>query len=116
MKIIKIPELNIKIQKEIHHKGKSYDELIKEFPDLEDKLPTYRELQYLRNSDKYRKLLGLDDTWEFVKQEDKLAKKNGFVAGFDADSDRAVLNCGRYPDGRYPSLGVRFVNRKEDLK
>jgi len=116
MKIIKIPELNIEIQKEIHHKEKSYNELIKEFPDLEDKLPTYAELQFLRNSNKYRKLLNLDDTWEFVKQEDLVAKKNGFVARFVAYSNRAYLDCVRDPVGGNPSLGVRFVNRKEDLK
>lgn len=36
---------------------------------------------------------------------------NGAVAGFDANSGRAVLDCNGDPDGRYASLGVRAVRR-----
>jgi len=112
--IIKIPKLNIEIEKEIHHKGKSYNDLVKEFGKefIEKHLPTYAELQFLRNSNKYRKLLNLDDTWEFVKQEDKISKKDGFATRFGANSNRAYLDCYGYPDYGYPSLGVRFVKRK----
>ncbi len=53
---IYIPELKIEIQKSIHHKNKSYDDLVKEFGKeyLEENLPTYAQLQFLRNSDKYK--------------------------------------------------------------
>ena len=111
---IKMPELNIEIQKDIHHKGKSYDELAKEFTKefLEENMPTYSELQFLRNS-KYAKKLGLIDTSEFVKQEDDISKKNGYVAGFYAGSDCCYLDCGRNSRYSYSYLGVRFVRRKK---
>lgn len=35
-------------------------------------------------------------------------KDNNSVAGFDAGSDRASLNCNRYPSNRDASLGVRL--------
>ena len=38
---------------------------------------------------------------------------NNSVAGLDADSDRAGLNCGRDPSGRNSYLGVRAVKRRE---
>ncbi len=108
---IKIPELNIEIQKSIHHKNKSYDDLIKEFGEeyLEKHLPTYSQLQFLRNSDKYINKLELKDTWEFVKQEDLISKKNGYVARFIADSDCVNLNTYRVSGNSYSGLGVRFV-------
>ena len=37
--------------------------------------------------------------------------RNGQVAWFDADSDRAVFYCGWYPTDSYSSLGVRFARR-----
>ena len=90
---IKIEELNIEIQKDIHHKNKSYDDLVKEFGKefIEENLPTYAELQFLRNNKKYCKKLGLIDTWEFVRQEDEISKKNGYVARFYAYS--GLLAC-----------------------
>jgi hypothetical protein len=36
-------------------------------------------------------------------------KDNNSVAGFDADSDRAVLLCDGDPSNTYPSLGVRLA-------
>lgn len=41
--------------------------------------------------------------------------RENYVARFLADSDRASLNCGRYPDYRDASLGVRCVARTSDL-
>ncbi len=112
---IYIKELGIEIQKEIHHKNKSYDDLVKEFGEkfLEENLPTYSELQALRNlENKGKYKLGLIDTWEFVKQEDEISKKNGYVARFGADSGCCNLNCGRSSDVPYSDLGVRFIKRK----
>jgi len=111
---IKIPELKIEIQTKIHHKGKSYNELKKEFGEeyLEKHLPTYKQLQELRNLEhdgKYK--LGLIDTWEFVKQEDKISRKNGYVARFYANSDYANLDCDGYSSVSNSNLGVRFVRR-----
>jgi len=118
-KLIDIPELDIQIEKSIHHKGKSYNELKEEFGEkyLEEHLPTYAQLQFLRNSDKYRKLLGLDDTWEFVKQEDKISKANGYIAVFGAFGDGADLDCYRDPSFGGSYLGVRFCfARKSKLR
>ncbi len=112
---IEIPELNILVEEEIHHKNKSYDDLVKEFGEefLEENLPTYAEIQALRNLEhkgKYK--LGLIDTWEFVKQEDEISKKNGRVARFVANSDYCDLGCYRNSGYSDSDLGVRFIKRK----
>ncbi len=111
--LVKIPELGIEIQNKIHHKNKSYDDLINEFGKelLEKNLPTYAQLQFLRNSEKYCKKLNLIDTWEFVKQEDKISKKNGYVAWFVAYSDCCGLVCGRFSGYSGSFLGVRFCKK-----
>ena len=115
---VKIPELGIEIQKSIHHKGKSYDDLKKEFGKeyLEKNLPNYSQLQFLRNSDKHRGKLGLLKTWEFVKQEDLISKKNGCVARFGVDSDCAYLDCFGDSDYSGSSLGVRFARKLKKSK
>ena len=111
---IYITELKIEVQTKINHKGKSYDELKEEFGEeyLEKHLPTYTELQALRNLEhqgKYK--LGLKDTWEFCKQEDLISKKKGKVAGFGADSFGLDLDTYGGSDGSGSDLGVRFVKR-----
>jgi hypothetical protein len=112
-----IKELGIEIQKAIHHKEKSYNELVEEFGKeyVEEHLPTYAQLQFLRNS-KYCEELGLLGTWEFAKQEDKISKENNYVARFDAGSDGVGFNCYRYPYYSDASLGVRFVAHTKKLK
>ena len=113
-KWVYIKELKIEVQTKIHHKGKSYDDLVEEFGEeyLEKNLPTYSQLQELRNLEhkgKYK--LGLIDSWEFVKQEDLISKKNGYVARFYAYSDYAVLYCNWVSSNSYSYLGVRFVRK-----
>lgn len=107
LKTMKIKELNIEIETEIHEKGKTFAEAIKSCP-KGFRIPTYAELQWLRNS-KYCKELGLLDTWEFVRQDDKISKKNNYVAWFNADSDGAYLSCDGDPGSSDSSFGVRFV-------
>ena len=108
-----IPELEIAIQTKIHHKNESYDDLVKEYGKgyLEENLPTDAQLQFLRNS-KYKDQLNLDDTWEFVKQEDKISKEDGYVAGFCADSGYAYLDWVGDSSDSDSYLGVRFVRKK----
>ena len=111
---IYIKELKIEIQSKIHHKGKSYDDLVEEFGEeyIEKHLPTYSQLQELRNLEhkgKYK--LGLIDSWEFVKQEDLISKKNGYVARFCADSGCVYLICDWDSSGAGSGLGVRFVRK-----
>lgn len=112
---IYIKELKKEVQTKIHHKGKSYNELKEEFGEeyLEKHLPTYKQLQDLRNLEhkgKYK--LGLIDSWEFVKQEDLISKKNGYIAGFFADSDFVYLYAGRFAGDSDSDLGVRFIRSK----
>ena len=110
-KTMKIEELKIEVETEIHNKGETLAEAMKYCP-KNWRISTYAELQWLRNS-KYCKELGLLNTWEFVKQEDKISENHGYVARFFADSDWAVLFCYRYPQYSDSDLGVRFVR---DLK
>ena len=109
--LIEIPKLGIKIEKSTHHIGKSYDDLKKEFGKkyLEKHLPTYSQLQFLRNLKRYRDKLGLDNTHEFILQEDLISKKKGYVTRFDADSGSICINSQWLSSGGMICAGVRFV-------
>ena len=112
---IHIKELNIEIQTKIHHKGKSYDDLVEEFGEeyLEKHLPTYSQLKDCRNLEHQGKYnSNLIDSWEFVKQEDLISKENGYVARFYADSDFVYLGTDGYSSVSDSDLGVRFVRVK----
>jgi hypothetical protein len=104
-----IPEKGIQMTKLIHQ-GKTYSE-IKSLLKKGEEIASYQLLQDLRNDDKYRDLLGLNDTWAFVPNPDKISEKNGYVAWFFADSDRALLDCYGNPALADASLGVFFVRR-----
>ena len=107
---IKIPELKIEIQPKIHHKSKTYAECEKDLSKGES-IPTYEQIQWLRNS-KYKDQLNLNDSYEFVQNPDNISKKNGYVAGFWADSGYADLGCDMGSDYSYSYLGVRFLRKK----
>ena len=109
METIKIRELNIEVETEIHDKNKILSEI--EIP-KGWRLLTVNEITWLFNS-RYKKKLNLEDTWEFIEQPFKFNKKKDYVARFYADSDGAYLGCIGNPDGRDDSLGVRFCR---DLK
>lgn len=115
--VVYIPELNIKIEKEAHDGGLSYNQLVEKYGKeyLLEHLPTYTELQWLRNNEKYCKDLGLINTWEFAKQEDKLSEKNNYVAVFYTNSDRAYFNCNGNPSNSDSALLVRFVFRGKNV-
>ena len=104
-----IPELKIEIQTKIHHKNKTYKEC-EEYLGKRESIPTYEQIQWLRNS-KYIDKLNLRDTWEFVQNPDKISKENGYVAGFYVDSDYAYLYCNGGSGNSGSSLGVRFVRK-----
>ena len=109
-----IPELNIEVQTKIHHKNKTYAECEKDLGKGES-IPTYEEIQWLRNS-KCRDQLNLLDTWEFVQNPDNISKENGYVARFCADSDYANLGCDWDSGYSVSALGVRFVRKKISKK
>ena len=93
MKTIKIKELKIEVETEIHDKNKCLKDI---------KIPkgwrllTMNKITWLHNS-KYKKKLNLNDTWEFFEQPFKFNRNNCYVARFVADSVRAYLDCGRDP-------------------
>ncbi len=107
-----IPELKISVEVEVHDKDKSWDDL--NLSEREDELLTSEEVIWLANS-KYAKQLKMDGTSSkddfFFKQPFDLSRKNGYVAGFCADSGCAGLDCGGGSSGSGSGLGVRFVRR-----
>jgi hypothetical protein len=110
MKTINIKELGIEVEKEIHNKGETLPSI---------KIPKgwrllkVEEIIFLFNNEKYKKLLNLDNTWEFIEQSFNLNKEKGYVAGFGAASDRAFLGFDRGSASSGGALGVRFCR---DLK
>ncbi|HDZ60707.1 MAG TPA: hypothetical protein ENH46_03305 [Candidatus Pacearchaeota archaeon] len=110
---IKIPELGIEVQKDVNNKNKSWDEL--GLSEKEDQLLTSEQCIWLANS-KYAKALKMDGSSSnddfFIKQPFNLNRKNGYVAGFNADSGCAYLYCVRVASFTVSYLGVRFVRKK----
>jgi len=114
---LNIPELKISVEIDVHDKDKSYDDL--NLKDREDELLTYEEVIWLANS-KYAKQLKMDGSSSkddfFFKQPFDLSRKNGYVAGFFADSGYAGLDCYGDSSISYSYLGVRFVRRTKGKK
>jgi len=104
---VKIPELKIEVEKEIHDKGKSWEELELVEKENQEKLLTKDEIIFLYNNKNYRELLGLRNTFEFIQKY----IDNFPVARFDADSDGAGLNCSRDAEDSGDALGVRFKRK-----
>lgn len=106
---IKVKELNIEVQTKVTQKNVGFDNLV---TPKDWRLMTYIEAVELANSD-FAKVLKMDGSSLvddfFIQQPFNLNKKNGYVAGFSADSDGAVLNCFRNPQYSNSDLGVRFV-------
>ncbi len=107
-----IPELKTSIEVEVHDKDKSWDEL--NLKDREKELLTAEQCIWLANS-KYAKQLKMDGSSSkddfFIQQPFNQNRKNGYVAWFIVDSVVAYLNCVRYSDYSYSSLGVRFSKK-----
>ncbi len=103
MKTIIIKELNIEVETKIHNKNKTLNEI--KIPDGW-RLLTVSEIIFLTN--KYKKELNLEKTWEFIEQPFKINKEKNYVARFYAYSDVAYLFAiwdSTYSDR---ALGVRF--------
>ena len=112
-KWLKIPELKIEVEIDVHDKDKSWDEL--GLKDREKELLTAEQTIWLANS-KYAKQLKMDGSSSsddfFIQQPFNLSRKNGYVARFYAGSNFAGLNCGGCSVDSDSSLGVRFVRKK----
>lgn len=103
-KTIKVPELGIEIETEVHDLGKSYNE-------IKDKIPkgwkicNGTDLIRLWQNKKYRDLLHLTDKVEWCLLEDNS------VARFFAYSSWASLYCVGSPDNSDAGRGVRFFRK-----
>ena len=109
---LEIPEKGIKITTKLQFTGKTYPEILKEVDEIE--IADYKLLQELRNEgfkSNWEKYKFLEDTWAFVPNPDEVSKINGYVAGFRVDSDYADLDCNRYSDDSYSSLGVFLIKK-----
>lgn len=87
-----------------HSFDKTLDEI--EIPEGWE-LWTHEDCIKLRNDEKLREKLNLQNCWFFIKQP----FKQDYVARFNADSGRAYLYCDGDAEYRYGSLGVRFKRK-----
>lgn len=119
---IKIPNTDYEIEKDVHHKGKSYNQLKEEFGEeyLEEHLPNLKLLAEIFEHEDLLKTLKMDcsstkDDFYF-KQPIPKNREKGYVARFYADSDYASLDC--YGDAwdSYSYRGVRFVRKVKARK
>jgi len=82
---IYIPELEVYIEKDIHHKNYSYNQLKELYgKDFEKMLLTKSQVEVLNASKTYRKIFKMR-TWNndfFIQQYNEENKANGYVAGF----------------------------------
>ena len=104
-KTIAVPELDLEVELEIHDKGKPLDQI--KIPDGW-RLLTVNEVIFLHNSMEYRKLLNMEETWEFLEQPFVLNRQKGFITKFYVGSGRVDLYCDGSPQGSVPTMGVRF--------
>lgn len=107
-----IPERGIKITTKLQYTGKTYTEILKQIDESE--IADYNLLQELRNEgfkSDWKKYGFLKDTWAFVPNPDEACKSNGKVARFYVNSDYANLDCYRYSDDSYSTLGVFLVKK-----
>ena len=111
---IKIPGTNYEVTKNVLHKGKSYDEIIK-LKKPEEELLTLKIIGIICEHPNLIKELKMDSSSTnddfFFKQPFPQNEKRGRVARFYAVSDYAYLDCYEDSTGSYSDLGVRFVRR-----
>ena len=111
-KTMKVPELGIEVEIEVHDKKKSFNQ-IKKFIPKGWRLMTVQECIFLANKKEYAKPLKMDGSSLeddfFIEQPFELNRTYKLVARFGADSGGADLNCNWVLDYSYSSLGVRLV-------
>ena len=116
---IYIPELEVYVEKDVHHKNYSYDQLKEIYgKDFEKMLLTKAQVEVLDASKTYRKIFKMR-TWNndfFIQQYDEDDKKRGYVAGFCSYWDRSNFYSDWFSDGANVYRGVRFVRKKKSKK
>jgi len=114
-KWLKVPELGIEIEIEVHYKDKSWDEL--NLSEREDELLTAEQCIFLMKPEnvKYAKILKMDGSSNeddfFIRQYSEVSKKSGYVAYFYANSGRSDLNSDGNSGYSFSGRGVRFVRK-----
>lgn len=103
-----IEELDLEIS-QLAYKDMTYSEILKVVEEKD--IATHEELFALRKL--VNKYPQFKDFYAFVPNPDDVAKKNGYVARFYANSVRVYLGTYYYSDGSGSTLGVFVVKRKE---
>ena len=114
---IEVPELKIRITKKQQFNGLKYKEILKQTD--ESKIATQKILQDLRNiafDSNWKKYSFMKDFYVFVKNEDKCAVSNGYVARFNAGSDYVGLYTGGDSSCSGSDLGVFLFEKMESKK
>ena len=116
---IPIPETDYEVTREVLHKGKSYNEIMK-LKKPEESLLTLKIIGIICEHPDLIKELKMDSLSTkddfFFKQPFPQNEENGYVAGFCVGSDYAGLDCGGGADGSDSALGVRFLRKKISKK
>jgi len=111
---IYIPELEVYIEKDVHHKDYSYDQLKEIYgKDFEKMLLTKAQVEVLDASKTYRKIFKMR-TWSndfFFQQYDEDNKKKGYVAVFYSGRVRSGFVSYWYSNVASGYRGVRFVRK-----
>lgn len=109
-----IPELQIYVEKDVHHKDYSYDQLKEIYgKDFEKMLLTKNQVEVLDASKTYRKIFKMK-TWNndfFIQQYNEDNKKKGFVAGFYGGRYWSDFYSRWYSGVAVVFRGVRFVKK-----
>jgi hypothetical protein len=110
-----VPELQVYVEKEVHDKGKSYDELKEIYgKDFEKMLLTKTQVEVLDASKTYRKIFKMR-TWNndfYIQQYNQENKKSGYVAVFYSDRYGSDFFSDRVLYFACSCRGVRFVRKK----
>ena len=110
-----IPELEVYVEKDVHHKNYSYDQLKEIYgKDFENMLLTKSQVEVLDASKTYRKIFKMR-TWNndfFIQQYNEENKKQGLVAVFYSDWSGSFFYSGSYSNDAVDYRGVRFVRKK----
>ena len=116
---IKIPDTNYEVTKDVIHKGKSYNEIMKLKKDNEELL-TLKIIGIICEHPNLIEELKMDSSSTkddfFFKQPFPQNEERGRVAGFYAGSGYAYLGCDGGSSDSDSGLGVRFVRRTKGEK
>ena len=110
-----IPELKVYIEKDVHHKNYSYNQLKEIYgKGFEKMLLTKSQVEFLRDHSEYSRIFKLK-TWTndfFIQQFSEEDKKAGYVADFFVYGYGSVFYSFWGSSDAYNFRGVRFCRKK----